>query len=91
VSEKVGEAVAGESQALVAHTCKPTYSGGRDQEGCDLRPTLGEIVWETLSQKYPSQKRACGLAQGEGPEFKPQYCKKKKERKPKVENQATKP
>jgi hypothetical protein len=24
--------------ALVAHTCNPSYSGGRDQEDCVLRP-----------------------------------------------------
>jgi hypothetical protein len=35
-------------------------------------------VQETLSQKYPSQKRAGGVAQGIGPEFKPQYWGKKK-------------
>jgi hypothetical protein len=29
-------------------------------------------------EKNPSQKRAGGVAQGVGPEFKPQYCKKKK-------------
>jgi hypothetical protein len=28
--------------------------------------------------KNPSQKRTGGVAQGVGPEFKPQYCKKKK-------------
>jgi hypothetical protein len=28
--------------------------------------------------KNPSHKRAGGVAQGEGPEFKPQYLKKKK-------------
>jgi hypothetical protein len=32
----------------------------------------GKIVLETLSQKNPSQK-AGGVAEGEGPEFKPQY------------------
>jgi hypothetical protein len=37
-----------------------------------------QIVCETLSQKNPSQKRVGGVAQGEGPEFKPQYHKKKK-------------
>jgi hypothetical protein len=37
-----------------------------------------QIVYETLSQKNPSQKRASGVVQGEGPEFKPQYQKKKK-------------
>jgi hypothetical protein len=31
--------------------------------------------------KNPSQKRAGGVAQGEAPEFKPQYCKKKKKKK----------
>jgi hypothetical protein len=32
-------------------------------------------------EKNPSQKRAGGVAQGVGPEFKPQYCKKKKKKK----------
>jgi hypothetical protein len=27
-----------ESQALVAHTCNPSHSGGRDQEDCHLKP-----------------------------------------------------
>jgi hypothetical protein len=31
----------------------------------------GQIVRETLSQNYPSQKRAGRVAQGEVPEFKP--------------------
>jgi hypothetical protein len=60
---------------LVAHACNPSYSEGRNQEGLGSKPT-GQIVCETLSQKYPSQKRAGGLAQDEGPEFNPQYCKK---------------
>jgi hypothetical protein len=38
----------------------------------------GQIVCETLSQKNPSLKRAGGVAQGIGSEFKPQYCQKKK-------------
>jgi DNA repair photolyase len=29
-------------------------------------------------KKKKKKKRAGGVAQGEGPEFKPQYCKKKK-------------
>jgi hypothetical protein len=32
----------------------------------------------TPSQKNPSQKGAGRRAQGVGPEFKPQHCKKKK-------------
>jgi hypothetical protein len=39
-----------------------------------------QIVRKSLSQKIPSQKRAGGVAQGVGPEFKPQYCKKKKKK-----------
>jgi hypothetical protein len=60
--------------ALVAHTCNPNYSGGRDQEDCGLK-----TAWENSSPdpilKNPSQKRAGGMAQGVGPEFKPQYHK----------------
>jgi hypothetical protein len=37
-----------------------------------------QIVHETLSQKDLSQKRAGRVAQSVGPEFKPQYLKKKK-------------
>jgi hypothetical protein len=33
----------------------------------------GQIVCKILSQKTPSQKRAGGVAQGAGPEFKLQY------------------
>jgi hypothetical protein len=31
----------------------------------------GQIVQEILSQKNPSQKKADGVSQGKGPEFKP--------------------
>jgi hypothetical protein len=37
-----------------------------------------KIVLEILSQKNPSEKRAEGVAQGVGPEFKPQYHKQNK-------------
>jgi hypothetical protein len=40
-----------------------------------VRSQPGQIVPKTISQKNPLQKRAGGVAQGEGPEFKPQYCK----------------
>jgi hypothetical protein len=36
-----------------------------------------EIVHETLSQKTLHKNMASGVAQGVGPEFKPQYHKKK--------------
>jgi hypothetical protein len=55
----------------------------------------GKIVHQTLSQKKKkSQKKADGVVQGVGPEFKPQYHKKKKEREKKerkVPHQRPKP
>jgi hypothetical protein len=35
-----------------------------------------QIVHETLSKKTHHKKRAGGVAQGGGLEFKPKYCKK---------------
>jgi hypothetical protein len=61
----------------VTHACNPSYSGDRDEEDCGLKPAP-QIDHETLSQKNTSQKRAGGVAQGVGPEFKPQYQKKEK-------------
>jgi hypothetical protein len=49
----------------------------RDQEDCGLKP-----AWANSSEdpilKNPSQKRAGGVTQDVGPEFKPQYCEKKR-------------
>jgi hypothetical protein len=39
---------------------------------------LGQIVQETLSQKTLHKNRAGEVAEGEGPDFKLQYHKKKK-------------
>jgi hypothetical protein len=36
-----------------------------------------QIVHKNLSQKNPSQKRADGVAQGVGPEFKREYQRQK--------------
>jgi hypothetical protein len=38
----------------------------------------GQIECDTQSRKNPAQKRAGGVTQGIGPEFKPQYYQKKK-------------
>jgi hypothetical protein len=43
----------------------------------EVRSHHRQRVLETLSQKNLSQKRAGGVAQGVGPEFKPHYLKKK--------------
>jgi hypothetical protein len=46
-----------------------------------VRSQPEEIVHETLSQQQKkSQKRASGVAQGVGPEFKPQQTKKEKQK-----------
>jgi hypothetical protein len=69
------------SWVLVAHACNPSYSEGRDQEDQGLKnfqsPFLKKKKKITHTHKK-SQKRSGGVAQGSGPEFKPQYHKKKK-------------
>jgi hypothetical protein len=42
-----------------------------------LKPAWANSSRDPIS-KNPSQKRAGGMAQGVGPEFKPQYHKRKK-------------
>jgi hypothetical protein len=65
-------------QGTVAHACNPSYLGGRDQEDCGSKPARENSSARTyLKKKNPSQKRDGGVAQGLGPEFKPQYRKKK--------------
>jgi hypothetical protein len=63
--------------APVAHACNSIYSGGRDQEDHGLKP-----AWANSSKdpalENPLQKRDSEVAQGEGPEFKPQYHTHKK-------------
>jgi hypothetical protein len=57
-------------------------SGGRDRR-IKVQRQHRQIVPETLSQKAlhkTKENRAGGVAQGEGPEIKPQYCKKKKKK-----------
>jgi hypothetical protein len=46
-----------------------------------VRSQPGQIVHETLSQKYLTQKRTDGVAEGVGHEFKPQYFENKTKQK----------
>jgi hypothetical protein len=72
------------SQGLVAHACNPSYSGGRHQEDCDSKSAQANSSRDPISiKKKITKNRAGGEAQGEGPEFKPQYRKKKKKEKKK--------
>jgi hypothetical protein len=42
----------------VAHTCDPSYSGGRDQEDCDSKPALANNSARLyLKKKKTSQKK----------------------------------
>jgi hypothetical protein len=56
----------------MAPTCNPSYSEGRDQEDHSTKPAWVNSSWEHILKKS-SQNRADGVAQSEGPEFKPQY------------------
>jgi hypothetical protein len=64
-----------QSWAPVAHACNPSYSGGRDQEDGGLKPAWANSSRDPIS-KNPCQNRDGGVAQGVGPELKPQYHNK---------------
>jgi hypothetical protein len=52
----------------------PSFSG--DEEDSGLKPAWANSLGDPFS-KIPITKRAGGVAQDLGPEFKPQYLKKK--------------
>jgi hypothetical protein len=45
-----------ENQALGAHACNPSYSGGRDQEDCSSEPTPAKSLWDPISKKPITKK-----------------------------------
>jgi hypothetical protein len=61
----------------VAHTCNPSYSGGSDQEVHVLKPAQANSSTRPYLEKPFTKKRTGGMAQGESPEFKFQYHKKR--------------
>jgi hypothetical protein len=63
-------------KALVTHICNPTYSGGKSQEDRVSKPAQASSSRDPILKKTHHDKRAGGVAQGEGPEFKPQYYNK---------------
>jgi hypothetical protein len=68
-----------DSWALLAHACNPSYSGGRDQEDWGSKPVpVNSLRHPVLKKNITHKKMTDGVAQGVGPEFKPQYHKKKK-------------
>jgi hypothetical protein len=64
----------------VVHAYNPSYSGGREQEDLSSKPAKANSPRPYL-EKTHHIKRSGRVAQGVGPEFKPQYHKKKKKRK----------
>jgi hypothetical protein len=64
----------------VAHTCNPSYSGGRDQEVLCSKPARANSSGDPISKKTLPQQRTGRVARGVGP--KPQYCKTKQNKKP---------
>jgi hypothetical protein len=68
------------TQAPVAHACNPSYSGSRDPKDHGSKPVWAKYFTKLYLKKKTSQERAGGMAQGVGPEFKPQYPPKKRVR-----------
>jgi hypothetical protein len=63
---------------LVAHTCTPSYSGGRDKENSSLKPAAANSSRDSISKKKTHHRNRAGrVAQSEGPEFKSYTVKKK--------------
>jgi hypothetical protein len=60
------------------HTCNPSYSAGRDQDGSKPARANSLNSLQNPISKTLHKNRSGRVAQGEGPEFKPQYLKKKK-------------
>jgi hypothetical protein len=58
------------SWVQVAHTCNPSYSEAEIRR-ISAQSQARKIVYETLSQRNPSQKMAGEVAQGIVLEFKP--------------------
>jgi hypothetical protein len=60
----------------VAHTCKPSYSGGKNQKDHGSKSARENSLRDPIS-KNPHHKKGL-VDQGVGPEFKLQPCQKNK-------------
>jgi hypothetical protein len=45
------------SQALVAHICNPSYSGGKDQEDCGSKPDQANSSGDPISKENFAKKK----------------------------------
>jgi hypothetical protein len=71
----------------VAHTCNLSYLGGKRSGRSRFEASPGKEFTIPYLEKSHHKKRAGRVAQGIGPEFKPQYCKKEKEKEKKTQCQ----
>jgi hypothetical protein len=62
----------------MAHSCNPSYLGGRDQEDRSSKPARANSSVRPCLEKNHHKTSAGGVAQGISSEFKPQNCKRKK-------------
>jgi hypothetical protein len=69
------------SQVLVAHTCNPSYSGGRDQEDCGSKPTLGKWFSRPHLKKSHHKKGLVEWLKVKALSSSPSTAERKKERK----------
>jgi hypothetical protein len=63
----------------MAHACNPSYLGGRDQKDHSSKPAWANRLRDSIS-KISITKKAGGVAQSVGPEFKPQYPSPRKKK-----------
>jgi hypothetical protein len=66
------------SPSPVAHTYNPSCSGSRNQEDHSSKPAQENSLQDPILKNPISKNWASRVAQGEGPEFKPQYHTQKK-------------
>jgi hypothetical protein len=64
----------------VSLTYNPSYSEGRGHEDYSSKPVLANSLEDPISRKTHHTNKACGVAQGVGPEFKPKYQKTNKQK-----------
>jgi hypothetical protein len=69
-------------QAPVAHTCNPSYSGGRDQEDRYSKPAWAKSLRDSISKKLFIKKDWWSDSR-----CRPQHGKKKKKEKAKRKSQ----
>jgi hypothetical protein len=66
------------SQLVVARTCNPRYSGGRDQEDCGLKPAWANSSSRSYLEKTHQKKGLVELVEVKALSSNPSTAKKRK-------------